>query len=277
MAKVQTIFRNGSPTNPYAQIRNACLQDKNLKQGPAWVLMLCLSLPRDWRVSLEWVAEQRDMNIGTVRGHIRTLEELGYCKRLQSRSGGRFDSYEFAFTDQPHRFGDDDQALSPAVEKPSPVRPAAEKPAPENPSHTKKKPNQQKNNKQTRPIQRAELNSACEGLDDDDFDVGLDDAQLIAEAREAAEESRKRLGDLELRPRRLEKLPFSRDVVDRIHRMGLDVPALVAEYRAEVGKRTIANPDGYLIGMARKRVAARDGIAAAEAEALLRTFFADRR
>ena len=86
MTITQTIFRNASPSNPYAQILNACLQDDDLGDGPGWILMLCLSLPRDWRVSLEWVARKRGMNITTVRRHVRHLEALGYCRRQRVRN-----------------------------------------------------------------------------------------------------------------------------------------------------------------------------------------------
>ena len=113
----QTIFRNGSPTNPYAQILNACLQDDDLGDGPGWVLMLCLSLPKDWRVSLEWVARKRGYHVTTVRKHVRHLEKLGYCRRDRVRnSDGTLGPYEFAFTDQRGTFGSD---VEPAMQKPA--------------------------------------------------------------------------------------------------------------------------------------------------------------
>lgn len=123
----QTIFRNASPARPFAQICNSAIQDAGLSARAGWILMLCLSLPATWRVTTEWLAEKRRMNIETVKAAIRELEAAGYCKRRRCRNAdGTLGPYEFWFTDQRGEFADD---TPPASEKPSMASPATVSPS----------------------------------------------------------------------------------------------------------------------------------------------------
>lgn len=268
----QTIFRNGSPTNPYAQILNACLQDDDLGDGPGWVLMLCLSLPKDWRVSLEWVARKRGYHVTTVRKHVRHLEKLGYCRRDRVRnSDGTLGPYEFAFTDQRGTFGSD---VEPAMQKPAMAEPAMVKLPP-----TKKETNQHTKQQNKGSIQlkgkriefcddlvgEAErVPRAQQELDPGEWVDALDaegEARLIAEAREAAAAARPK--PVPASPSvgaRLNRLPILPEVLAKLSLMGLDVAALVKEFERETAAKHIDNPTGYLMGMARRRVAQREGI-----------------
>lgn len=275
----QTIFRNASPTNPYAQILNACLQDDDLGDGPGWVLMLCLSLPKDWRVSLEWVAEKRGLNVTTVRKHVRRLEALGYCRRARVRnSDGSYGPYEFAFTDQRGHFGVE---AAPAMQTPSMASPSVVNSPP-----TKKETNQDTKPQTNKPIQHSKLKGdgklnfdfggeAQRADSEGDWVDGLDDAgeaRLVAEARDAAAAAKpKPVAAPAGVGARLNRLPILPEVLAKLQLMGLDVPALVKEFEAETAAKQINNPTGYLMAMARKRVALRDGIPMAAVEAMYST------
>lgn len=274
---VQTIFRNASPTNPYAQILNACLQDEELSHKAGWVLMLCLSLPRDWRVNTEWIARKRKMNVGTVKAAVRELIAAGYCRRQRIQGkDGKLSGYDFQFTDQRGHFGEHE----PSAEKPSTASPSMVNSPP-----IKKETNQDTKHKSKGTIQpkgkRIEVvcdlaGKAQQEDSDGEWVDALDDAgeaRLVAEAREAAASAKPKPVAPAAEPgaARLNRLPIVPEVLAKLQLMGLNVPDLVKEFERETAAKQIGNPTGYLMGMARKRVAQRDGIPLAAVEAMYST------
>lgn len=147
----QTIFRVAYRHAAYSQLGNAMLQDERMSPEATHILVFVLSLPIDWRFNLPWIAKRRKLGRDRAQRAIRELQQLGYCRREQTRdSDGKMGAYEYVFTDDPQHLA------SPEPENPVPViftetwKPVTGKPAPVNQAPNKENTSLQKRKSQTR-------------------------------------------------------------------------------------------------------------------------------
>lgn len=248
--KPQTIFRNASAANPYTMVLNDALQDCSLSADAGWILVLCLSLPRDWCVTTEWLMAKRNMGRDRVRNAIKELVAAGYCRKDRMRkSDGTLGGYAHLFTDRKGVFGSE---AAPAPENPSLEQPAPEIPAPVKP-HPIKKKDQSKEEAHHKP---STYNAnPFEGCDELIPFEGTDGASLLATASHAL--ARQAL-PAELQTKAW--LPFSTSVLVKISKLCLDREKLILRYLEKTKGKKIKDPSAYLMGMALDAAAKRDGV-----------------
>ena len=97
-----TTFRNAHK-NRYTQISNDCLRDNKISHRAKGILVLLLSFPDDWVISINYIVknypfEGRD----AVKKAINELIKAGYVRRSQTRDDdGKFSSTEFLVYETP--------------------------------------------------------------------------------------------------------------------------------------------------------------------------------
>jgi len=232
--KKQTVFRNASPTNPYAQIPNATLRDKDLTHGAGWLLMLCLSMRQDWTASTEQMAKLRGMNRETVKRHLRELEDLGYCKRVRKHDSlGKFGGYEFWFSDTKGYFSTaDEQKDEPSLHLPSLDFASDGVLTPYKKTIVSQEDYQSKKTKNN------------------------DDASLTDGAQQNP-------------TAQLGATVFSPSVLRKIQDLGIDTGPLIERYFAKTKLKRVKDPSAYLLRMAKEAAADRDGVPVGVVDALV--------
>lgn len=246
--------------------------------------------------SKQTVAEQTELSVSTVHRAIRQLLSIGVLVKVRASKGGK------AKATTVYRFDLDALSRLPPVAAPR-ARKGCQGDIPKTAQGcqgdiprgvrvTHEPSNQPSKNKYQPSVQASSegrlnfdfdlvgeaepAHSARQEHDADDWVDDLDaagEARLVAEAREAAEAAKP---TVEPKPAggaraRINRLPVMPEVLAKLQLMGMDVPKLIAEFEREIGNRSIDNPSGYLMGMARRRVAQRDGVPEAMVDALYST------
>ena len=106
----------------YTVMANHHLRDERLSLKSKGLLSLILSLPDDWRISIEGMTQFSADGKDAIRSAIRELTDAGYITRAQTHSeAGTFSGYDYVVHETP-------------VASPSSGFPTMEKPTTENPT-----------------------------------------------------------------------------------------------------------------------------------------------
>ena len=106
----------------YTVMANHHLRDERLSLKSKGLLSVILSLPDDWRISIEGMTQFSADGKDAIRSAIRELTDAGYITRAQTRSeAGTFSGYDYIVHETP-------------VASPSSGFPTMEKPTTENPT-----------------------------------------------------------------------------------------------------------------------------------------------
>lgn len=111
----------------YTVMANHHLRDERLSLKSKGLLSLILSLPDDWRISIEGMTQFSADGKDAIRSAIRELTDAGYITRAQTHSeAGTFSGYDYIVHETP--------ATSPSSGFPTMEKPTTEKPTTENPT-----------------------------------------------------------------------------------------------------------------------------------------------
>lgn len=111
----------------YTVMANHHLRDERLSLKSKGLLSLILSLPDDWRISIEGMTQFSSDGKDAIRSAIRELTDAGYITRAQTHSeAGTFSGYDYIVHETP--------AASPSSGFPTMEKPTTEKPTTENPT-----------------------------------------------------------------------------------------------------------------------------------------------
>ena len=111
----------------YTVMRNRHLRDRNLILKARGLLSLMLSMPDDWVFSVHGLKVYCREGSDSIRNAIRELEEQGYLRRIQKRSGlGCFTELEWEIHEIPGEAEAENPGMgNPDEEKPDPEAPDA--------------------------------------------------------------------------------------------------------------------------------------------------------
>lgn len=104
----------------FTQIPNAWVRDNRLSYRARGILVELLSHRSGWVVTLKSLAERNKEGKDAIRSAIHELEQFGYLKREQVRSGGKFQDSNWVTTDPP-------ESDSPLSDFPTSVEPPLKK------------------------------------------------------------------------------------------------------------------------------------------------------
>lgn len=111
----------------YTVMANHHLRDERLSLKSKGLLSLILSLPDDWRISIEGMTQFSSDGKDAIRSAIRELTDAGYITRDQTHSEtGTFSGYEYTIHETP--------AASPSSGFPTMEKPTTGNPTTENPT-----------------------------------------------------------------------------------------------------------------------------------------------
>lgn len=111
----------------YTVMANHHLRDERLSLKSKGLLSLILSLPDDWRISIEGMTQFSSDGKDAIRSAIRELTDAGYITRAQTHSeAGTFSGYDYIVHETP--------AVSPSSGFPTMEKPTTENPTTENPT-----------------------------------------------------------------------------------------------------------------------------------------------
>lgn len=111
----------------YTVMANHHLRDERLSLKSKGLLSLILSLPDDWRISIEGMTQFSSDGKDAIRSAIRELTDAGYITRDQTHSeAGTFSGYEYTIHETP--------AASPSSGFPTMEKPTTGNPTTENPT-----------------------------------------------------------------------------------------------------------------------------------------------
>ena len=106
----------------YTVMANHHLRDERLSLKSKGLLSVILSLPDDWRISIEGMTQFSADGKDAIRSAIRELTDTGYITRAQTHSeAGKFSGYDYVVHETP-------------TASPSSGFPTMEKPTTENPT-----------------------------------------------------------------------------------------------------------------------------------------------
>lgn len=115
----------------YTVMANHHLRDERLSLKSKGLLSLILSLPDDWRISIEGMTQFSADGKDAIRSAIRELTDAGYITRAQTHSeAGTFSGYDYIVHETP--------AASPSSGFPTMEKPTTENPTTENPAQSSK-------------------------------------------------------------------------------------------------------------------------------------------
>lgn len=116
----------------YTVMANHHLRDERLSLKSKGLLSLILSLPDDWRISIEGMTQFSSDGKDAIRSAIRELTDAGYITRAQTHSeAGTFSGYDYLVHETPAA---SPSSGFPTMEKPTMEKPTTEKPTTENPT-----------------------------------------------------------------------------------------------------------------------------------------------
>lgn len=111
----------------YTVMANHHLRDERLSLKSKGLLSLILSLPDDWRISIEGMTQFSADGKDAIRSAIRELTDAGYITRAQTHSeAGTFSGYDYIVHETP--------AVSPSSGFPTMEKPTTGNPTTENPT-----------------------------------------------------------------------------------------------------------------------------------------------
>lgn len=111
----------------YTVMANHHLRDERLSLKSKGLLSLILSLPDDWRISIEGMTQFSSDGKDAIRSAIRELTDAGYITRAQTHSeAGTFSGYDYIVHETP--------AASPSSGFPTMENPTTGNPTTENPT-----------------------------------------------------------------------------------------------------------------------------------------------
>ena len=111
----------------YTVMANHHLRDERLSLKSKGLLSVILSLPDDWRISIEGMTQFSADGKDAIRSAIRELTDAGYITRAQTHSeAGTFSGYDYIVHETP--------AASPSSGFPTMEKPTTENPTTENPT-----------------------------------------------------------------------------------------------------------------------------------------------
>lgn len=111
----------------YTIMANHHLRDERLSLKSKGLLSLILSLPDDWRISIEGMTQFSADGKDAIRSAIRELTDAGYITRAQTHSeAGTFSGYDYIVHETP--------AASPSSGFPTMEKPTTGNPTTENPT-----------------------------------------------------------------------------------------------------------------------------------------------
>lgn len=114
-------------THDYTVMANHHLRDERLSLKSKGLLSLILSLPDDWRISIEGMTQFSSDGKDAIRSAIRELTDAGYITRAQTHSeAGTFSGYDYIVHETP--------VASPSSGFPTMEKPTTENPTTENPT-----------------------------------------------------------------------------------------------------------------------------------------------
>lgn len=116
----------------YTVMANHHLRDERLSLKSKGLLSLILSLPDDWRISIEGMTQFSSDGKDAIRSAIRELTDAGYITRAQTHSeAGTFSGYDYIVHETPAA---SPSSGFPTMEKPTTENPTTENPTTENPT-----------------------------------------------------------------------------------------------------------------------------------------------
>lgn len=116
----------------YTVMANHHLRDERLSLKSKGLLSLILSLPDDWRISIEGMTQFSSDGKDAIRSAIRELTDAGYITRDQTHSEtGTFSGYEYTIHETPVA---SPSSGFPTMENPTTGNPTTGNPTTENPT-----------------------------------------------------------------------------------------------------------------------------------------------
>ena len=116
----------------YTVMANHHLRDERLSLKSKGLLSLILSLPDDWRISIEGMTQFSADGKDAIRSAIRELTDAGYITRAQTHSeAGTFSGYDYIVHETPAA---SPSSGFPTMEKPTTENPTTGNPTTENPT-----------------------------------------------------------------------------------------------------------------------------------------------
>ena len=116
----------------YTVMANHHLRDERLSLKSKGLLSVILSLPDDWRISIEGMTQFSADGKDAIRSAIRELTDAGYITRAQTHSeAGTFSGYDYIVHETPAA---SPSSGFPTMEKPTTENPTTENPTTENPT-----------------------------------------------------------------------------------------------------------------------------------------------
>lgn len=110
----------------YTVMANHHLRDERLSLKSKGLLSLILSLPDDWRISIEGMTQFSSDGKDAIRSAIRELTDAGYITRAQTHSeAGTFSGYDYVVHETPVA---SPSSGFPTMEKPTTGNPTTENP-----------------------------------------------------------------------------------------------------------------------------------------------------
>lgn len=93
---------SGRKNHSYTVMANHHLRDERLSLKSKGLLSVILSLPDDWRISIEGMTQFSADGKDAIRSAIRELTDAGYITRAQTHSeAGTFSGYEYTIHETP--------------------------------------------------------------------------------------------------------------------------------------------------------------------------------
>ena len=116
----------------YTVMANHHLRDERLSLKSKGLLSLILSLPDNWRISIEGMTQFSSDGKDAIRSAIRELTDAGYITRAQTHSeAGTFSGYDYIVHETPAA---SPSSGFPTMEKPTTGNPTTGNPTTENPT-----------------------------------------------------------------------------------------------------------------------------------------------
>ena len=79
----------------YVVIHKSALEDPNLSFKAKGLWAYCMSRPDDWEFHVSHLKTVSQDGKAAIYSAINELISCGYCRRIQTRNGGKFDSYDY--------------------------------------------------------------------------------------------------------------------------------------------------------------------------------------
>ncbi len=124
----------------FVQIPNSILTSPDISLKAKGILALMLSLPDNWKFSIEGIASKCKESRECISNAIKELESAGYVKRtMMHGDDGKITGMEYEIFEEPYTVveAEEHNEEKPCEDKPCETNPSAEKPFTEEPSEEK--------------------------------------------------------------------------------------------------------------------------------------------